>query len=94
MGGSFFWPPPVGLGFLSQLDNHGREHVVAYASKTLSPRQTNYSTTEKEAIVIQFGTQHFRVYLLGRKLSPIITDHNAVSWLQSNCPLIDGFTRV
>jgi hypothetical protein len=76
----------VGLGVvLSQFDKHSREHVVAYASKTLSPRETNYSTTEKEAFAIQFGTQHFRVYLLGCKFT-IITDHNPLSWLQSMEP--------
>ena len=72
----------VGLGaVLSQIDKSGNEHVVAYASKTLSPREKNYSTTEKEAFAIQFGTQHFRVYLLGRKFT-ISTDHSALSWLQ------------
>ena len=76
----------VGLGaVLSQIDKSGNEHVVAYASKTLSPREKNYSTTEKEAFAIQFGTQHFRVYLLGRKFT-ISTDHSALSWLHSMEP--------
>ena len=76
----------VGLGaVLSQIDKSGNENVVAYASKTLSPREKNYSTTEKEAFAIQFGTQHFRVYLLGRKFT-ISTDHSALSWLHSMEP--------
>ena len=76
----------VGLGaVLSQIDKSGNEHVVAYASRTLSPREKNYSTTEKEAFAIQFGTQHFRVYLLGRKFT-ISTDHSALSWLHSMEP--------
>ena len=76
----------VGLGaVLSQIDKSGNEHVVAYGSKTLSPREKNYSTTEKEAFAIQFGTQHFRVYLLGRKFT-ISTDHSALSWLHSMEP--------
>ena len=76
----------VGLGaVLSQIDKSGNEHVVAYASKTLSPREKNYSTTEKEAFAIHFGTQHFRVYLLGRKFT-ISTDHSALSWLHSMEP--------
>ena len=71
----------VGVGaILSQYDEDGIEHVIAYSSKALSPREQNYSTTEKEAFAIQFGTQHFRVYLVGRKLT-IITDHNALKWL-------------
>ena len=59
--------------------------MVAYASKTLSPCEKNYSTTEKEAFAIQFGTQHFRVYLLGRKFT-ISSDHSALSWLHSMEP--------
>ena len=71
----------VGVGaILSQYDKDGVEHVIAYSSRALSPRERNYSTTEKEAYAIQFGTQHFRVYLVGRKFT-IITDHNALKWL-------------
>ena len=71
----------VGEGaILSQYDEDGIEHVIAYSSKALSPREQNYSTTEKEAFAIQFGTQHFRVYLVERKFT-IITDHNALKWL-------------
>ena len=40
---------------------------------------------KKEAFAIQFGTQHFRVYLLGRKFT-ISTDHSALSWLHSMEP--------
>jgi phospholipid-translocating ATPase len=50
--------------------------VVAYASKALSARQKKFSATEKEAYAIVFGTQQFRVYLLGRHFQ-IVTDHNA-----------------
>lgn len=70
---------------LSQLDEHGNENVVAYASKALSPREQNYSTTEKEAYAVVFGTAHFRVYLLGRHFK-LITDHNALRWLHSMEP--------
>ena len=71
----------VGVGaILSQYDQDGIEQVIGYSSKALSPRERNYSTTEKESFTIQFGAQHFRVYLLGRKFT-IITDHNALKWL-------------
>ena len=53
-----------------------------YASKSLSSRKRNFSTTEKEAFTIHFGTQHFRVYLLVCPF-PIIIDHNALRWLHS-----------
>ena len=67
---------------LSQLDDSGNEKVIAYASKALSPRKQKYSTTEKEALAVVFGTGHFRVYLLGRNFK-LITDHNALRWLHT-----------
>ncbi len=41
-----------------------------------------YSTTEKEAFAIVFGTAPFRVYLLGRHFK-LITDHNVLRWLHT-----------
>ena len=70
---------------LSQVDDDGREKVVAYASKALSARQKKFSATEKEAYAIVFGTQQFRVYLLGLHFQ-IVTDHNALRWLHSMEP--------
>ena len=73
----------VGPGVvLSQLDEHGIERVVAYGSSNLTPRERNYETTEKEVLAIHYGTQHFRLYLLGRKFT-IVTDHNALRWLNT-----------
>jgi phospholipid-translocating ATPase len=70
---------------LSQVDDDGREKVVAYASKALSARQNKFSATEKEAYAIVFGTQQFHVYLLGRHFQ-IVMDHNALRWLHSMEP--------
>ena len=63
----------VGVGaILSQYDDDGVEHVITY-------------TVEQEAFAIQFGTQHFRVYLVGDKFT-IITKHNALKWLNQMEP--------
>ena len=60
---------------LSQRDELGNEKVIAYASKAHSSREQKYSTTEKEAFAVVFGTAHFCVYLLSRRFK-LITDHS------------------
>ena len=70
---------------LSQIDYKRPEKVVAYGSKALSARQKKFSATEKEACAIVFGTQQFRVYLLGRHFH-LVTGHNALRWLHSMEP--------
>ena len=73
----------VGLGaILSQHDGKGQERVIAYASYTLSPREQNYSTIEKEALAVVFAVKHFRFSLLGKKFS-VVTDNSALRWLHS-----------
>lgn len=70
---------------LSQVDDDGIEKPVAYASQSLSARERNYSTTEKEAYAIVYAARHFRVYLLGRRFK-LVTDHKALTWLHSMEP--------
>ena len=65
---------------LSQYDDDGLEHPVAYFSRKLLTREEHYSTIEKECLAIKLGVQAFRVYLLGRPFV-IQTDHRALEWL-------------
>ena len=70
-----------GIGaVLSQFDDAGSEHPVAFYSRKLLPRETRYSTVEKECLAIKAATHTFRVYLLGRRFT-IQTDHRALEWL-------------
>ena len=70
-----------GIGaVLSQCDENGTEHPVAFYSRKLLPREVKYSTIEKECLAIKAATHNFRVYLLGRKFT-IQTDHRALEWL-------------
>jgi hypothetical protein len=43
-------------------------HVIYYVSRTLNDAQLNYSTTEKELLVVAFALDKFRSYLLGSKI--------------------------
>ena len=65
---------------LSQRDEHGADHPIAYFSKKLLAREVRYSTVEKECLAIRLATHSFRVYLLGRPFI-IQTDHRALQWL-------------
>ena len=57
-------------------------HVIYYASKTLTPAQCNYTTTEKELLAIVFAFEKFRSYLLGSKVT-VYSDHAALKYLLS-----------
>ena len=73
----------LGLGaVLTQKDSLGQEHVISYASQSLSNREERYSATEKEALAVVFATYHCRAYLLGRPFI-LVTDHRALCWLHS-----------
>ena len=73
----------LGLGaVLSQVDPFGHDHVISYASRSLSDREKKFSATEKEILAIIFAIDHFRAYLLGAKFT-LVTDHSALRWLHS-----------
>ena len=66
----------VGLGAVLEQDGH----VIAYASRTLSTSECNYSVIQRECLAIVWGTKQFRHYLLGRSFE-LWTDHEPLKWL-------------
>ena len=56
--------------------------AICYASKTLVDAQLNYTTTEKELLVVVFALEKFRSYVLGSKII-VYTDHAALKYLLS-----------
>ena len=68
----------IALGaVLSQKDEEGKERVIQYASKILSPNEKKFHTQEKEALAIVWALEHFRPYLVGDHFT-IHTDHQSL----------------
>jgi hypothetical protein len=57
----------------------GRERAIAFASKTLSSSERNYSQLHKEALALVFGVTKFHKYLYGRKNIILQTDHQPLA---------------
>ena len=71
-----------GIGCVLTQEYDKRKHVIAYASRTLSSAERNYSSVEREALAIVWATKHFRQYLEG---GPVIvrSDCKALEWLKT-----------
>ena len=70
----------IGCVLTQEYDNH--KYVIAYASRTLSVAERNYSSVEREALAIVWATKHFRQYVEG---GPVIvrSDCKALEWLKT-----------
>ncbi|KAG9453537.1 hypothetical protein H6P81_006441 [Aristolochia fimbriata] len=55
-------------------------HTIYYASHTLTEPQLNYTTTEKELLVVVYAFEKFRSYLIGSKVV-VYTDYAALRHL-------------
>ena len=59
---------------LSHRMEDNTEQPIAFASRSLSAAEKNYSQLDKEALAIVFGVKKFHQYVYGRHFT-ILTDH-------------------
>ena len=71
-----------GLGVVLSQVQSGVEHVIAYAVRTLSKVERNYSTTWKELLALVWATEHFKTFLYVQHFLAT-TDHSALQWLRN-----------
>ena len=67
---------------LCQKDEKGEEHPIQYISRKLLPRESRYSTTERECLAVVWAVETLKPYLYGREFT-VQTDHNPLVWLSS-----------
>ena len=54
---------------LSQAQDKGQRHPVAYASRSLTAAEHNYSITELETLAVVWSVTHFHSYLYGHQVT-------------------------
>ncbi len=71
----------IGIGaVLMQTEESKPPHVIAYASRLLTPAESKYSVTHFEALAVVCSLKHFRDIIFAYPIT-VYTDHTAVSQL-------------
>lgn len=73
----FVWTDACLLGFgavLQQLNEKGRRHPIAFASRQTNNAEQKYTPTQLEVAAVVYAVEHFEVYLLGQPFM-VYTDH-------------------
>lgn len=83
----------VGLGaVLTQKDDEGREHVVAFASRNNNNAESNYMSYEGEALAAVWAIANFKSYLHGQRFT-LVTNHHPSKWLMESDKLTSKLAR-
>lgn len=72
----------VAIGGILTQEIEGIERVIAYASRSLSKSEKNFSTMERELLAIIFCIEKFRGYVEGTRFK-VLTDHASLQWLNN-----------
>lgn len=84
---------PVQLGaILTQVTAHGGTNIIAYASRSITDRESRYSQTKREALAVVWGIEHFHFYPYGSSFQ-VIADHKTLETIFNN-PTCKAIARV
>lgn len=67
----------VGIGAVLTQNTNDVEHIIAFASRTLSDPEKKYSVTEQECLAVVCAIKKVRPYLEGYKFT-VVTDHSSL----------------
>ena len=78
-----------GLGaVLGQVEEEGREYMVACISRSLNKHERNYSSYKGECLAAVWACRVFRPYVHGLRFT-LVTDHQPLKWLLT-APNLEG----
>ena len=72
----------IAIAAILEQEIDGTNYVIEYASRTLTPSEKNYGSTELECLALVWSCIHLRHYLLGHHFT-VITDNHALCWMSS-----------
>ena len=73
----------TGIGYvLSQRDDNGAEHPVAFNGRALRGSEKNWGITELERLSLVEAIREFHPFLNHQKFT-VFTDHISLTWLQT-----------
>ena len=67
---------------LGQLDDSGRECVIAYGGRALRPEEMKWGVTDLECLAVIDGFETYKHYLSSTKVT-VYTDHSSLNYLLS-----------
>lgn len=75
----------LGCGAMLTQCKDNQLRPVRFASRAFSPAESRWYTLQQEPFAVKWGLEHFRPFILGRRIK-VITDHANLKWLTSLAP--------